>query len=121
MKSLICAAFAVALMGGTAAMAEHHGHGNMGQQDMGQQNYSGQNSMGMDFSHYDQNHQYDRVHWTRGDHFSGHYVAVDDWQGRHLRRPPHGYHWVQNDDGDYILVAITSSIILDMMLNGMRH
>jgi len=115
MKGLICAAFSLALLSGTAAMAEHHDHGNMGQP------YNGQNSMGVDFNHFDQHHQYDRVHWTRGDHFSGHYVVVDDWRGHHLRKPPRGYHWVQTDDGDFILVAVTTGIILDLMLNGMQH
>ena len=125
MKGLLCTAFALSLLAGTAAMAASQGHGTMGHGNMGQGNmgqpYSGQNSMGMDFSHFDQHHQYDRVHWTRGDHFSGHSIAVDDWRGHHLRKPPRGYHWVQNDDGDFILVAITSSIILDLMLNSMHH
>ncbi len=100
MKRLICVTFALSLLGGTAAIADEHGH---------------------DYNRYDNNHQYDRAHWGRGDHFSGHYQGVDDWQGHHLRRPPRGYHWVQTDDGDYILVAITSGIIFDMMLNGGRQ
>lgn len=100
MKRLICTAFALALLGGTAAMADEHDR---------------------DYNRYDEHHQHDRAHWGRGDHFSGHYIAVDDWRGHHLRRPPHGYHWVQNDDGDYILVAVTSGIILDLMLNGGHH
>ena len=120
MKGMICAAFALALMGGTAALAASHDRGAMGHDNMGQ-DYHGQNSMGMDFNHYDQNHQYDRAHWGRGDHFSGHYVSVEDWGGHHLRKPPRGYHWVQTDDGDFILVAVTTGIILDLMLNGPHH
>ncbi len=105
MKCFICTAFALALLGGTAAWADEHGH------DFG----------GRDFNRYDEHHQHDRAHWGRGDHFSGHYMPVEDWRGHHLRRPPRGYHWVQNDDGDFILVAITSGIILDLMLGGDRH
>jgi len=125
MKGMMCTAFVLALLGGTAALADDHGHNNMGPGNMNHgnmgQGYNGQNSMGMDFNHFDQNHQYDRAHWGRGDHFSGHYVALDDWRGHHLRKPPRGYRWVQTDDGDFILVAITSGIILDLMLNGGRH
>lgn len=49
------------------------------------------------------------------DYRSKQYV-VDDWQGHGLRRPPRGYHWVQNG-GDYLLVAITTGIILELLLN----
>lgn len=96
MKRIMCLAFAMSLVGGTAAMADEHGH---------------------DFYRHDESHQYDRVHWSRGDHFSGHYVEVTDWRNRHLRRPPRGYRWVQTDDGDFVLVAISTGIILDLMMN----
>lgn len=42
--------------------------------------------------------------------------VVDDWQSHGLRRPPRGYHWVQNGS-DYLLVAMTTGIILDLLLN----
>jgi Ni/Co efflux regulator RcnB len=42
--------------------------------------------------------------------------VVNDWRGHGLRRPPHGYHWVQNGS-DYVLVAITTGIILELLLN----
>jgi Ni/Co efflux regulator RcnB len=42
--------------------------------------------------------------------------VVDDWRGHHLRQPPRGYHWVQSG-GDYILVAIATGIILEILLN----
>lgn len=95
-KRMIAAAVALSLCGGVVAIAGEHDH---------------------DFYRHDVNHQYDRVHWGRGDHFSGHYVVVDDWRGHHLRRPPHGYRWVETDDGDFVLVAISTGIILDMMMN----
>ena len=44
-----------------------------------------------------------------------HYV-VDDWRAHHLSAPPRGYHWVQTG-GDYVLVAITTGIILNLLLN----
>ena len=54
----------------------------------------------------------DRIH---PDHRSKQYV-VDDWRGHGLRRPPRGYQWVQNG-GDYLLVAVTTGIILELLLN----
>ncbi len=48
--------------------------------------------------------------------FRGHQYVVEDWRGHHLRQPPRGYHWVQNG-GDYLLVAIASGVILDLLLN----
>jgi len=44
--------------------------------------------------------------------------AVNDWQQRNLRRPPHGYHWVRDDNNNYFLAAVTTGLILDLMLNG---
>jgi Ni/Co efflux regulator RcnB len=42
--------------------------------------------------------------------------VVDDWRSHNLRAPPRGYHWVQTG-GDYVLVAIATGIILQLLLN----
>ena len=42
--------------------------------------------------------------------------VVDDWRGHHLSAPPRGYHWVQTGS-DYVLVAIATGIILELLLN----
>lgn len=42
--------------------------------------------------------------------------VVDDWRGHHLSAPPRGYHWVQTG-GDYVLVAIATGVILQLLLN----
>jgi Ni/Co efflux regulator RcnB len=42
--------------------------------------------------------------------------VVDDWRGHRLSAPPRGYHWVQTG-GDYVLVAITTGIILQIFLS----
>lgn len=42
--------------------------------------------------------------------------VVDDWRGHHLSAPPRGYHWVQNGS-DYLLVAITTGVILQLLLS----
>ena len=42
--------------------------------------------------------------------------VVDDWRGHNLSAPPRGYHWVQTG-GDYVLVAIATGIIMQLLLN----
>lgn len=42
--------------------------------------------------------------------------VVDDWRAHQLSAPPRGYHWVQVG-GDYVLVAIATGIILQLMLS----
>jgi Ni/Co efflux regulator RcnB len=44
-----------------------------------------------------------------------HYV-VDDWRGHRLPPPPRGYYWVQAG-ADYVLVAIATGIILQILLS----
>lgn len=58
--------------------------------------------------------------WHRGgrvppQYRTRHYV-VSDWRGHHLSAPPRGYHWVQNGS-DYLLVAIATGVIAQMILN----
>ncbi|PFH04535.1 Ni/Co efflux regulator RcnB [Collimonas sp. PA-H2] len=47
--------------------------------------------------------------------YRGRQYVVDDWRAHHLNAPPRGYHWVQTG-GDYVLVAISTGIILQMLL-----
>jgi Ni/Co efflux regulator RcnB len=42
--------------------------------------------------------------------------VVEDWRGHRLSAPPRGYHWVQSG-GDYVLVAIATGVILQLLLN----
>jgi Ni/Co efflux regulator RcnB len=63
----------------------------------------------------------DSASWSRWGSFS---VAtawpsargIRDWKARHLRRPPRGYHWV-SVNGDYVLAAIATGVIADLLLN----
>ncbi|TAL89467.1 MAG: hypothetical protein EPN69_14250 [Rhodanobacter sp.] len=43
--------------------------------------------------------------------------VVTDWRRDRLRAPPRGYHWVRSDNGDFLLVAITTGIITDLILS----
>ncbi|MEP6505709.1 MAG: RcnB family protein, partial [Betaproteobacteria bacterium] len=42
--------------------------------------------------------------------------VVDDWRGHHLSAPPRGYHWVQAGS-DYVLAAVATGVILDVLLS----
>lgn len=43
------------------------------------------------------------------------YYVVDDWRNHRLNRPPRGHHWVQVGP-DYVLVAIATGIIVQVLL-----
>lgn len=42
--------------------------------------------------------------------------VVSDWRGRRLHQPQRGYHWVQAGN-DYLLVAIATGLIAQVLLN----
>lgn len=76
-------------------------------------------------SREDHHPMYDRGHregWYRrggrvpSEYRRGSYV-VNDWQREHLSRPRRGYHWVRGDNGDFLLVAISTGVILNILLN----
>ena len=58
--------------------------------------------------------------WHKGDRIPASYRAkryeVRDWKARHLRQPPRGYHWVAVD-GDFVLAAVATGVIADLLLN----
>ena len=78
-------------------------------------------------------HGYGQVHYRnwqdRGRHegwyHRGGYLPVEyrtryvvtDWRRDRLREPPRGYRWVRSDNGDFLMVAITTGIITDLILN----
>ncbi len=74
-----------------------------------------------------QNHRgmYDRGRsegwYKRGGHVPAEYrggsYVVTDWRARHLRQPPRGYHYVRSDNGDFLLVAITTGVIASILAN----
>ena len=59
-------------------------------------------------------------HWQQGDNLpptyrSSHY-RVSDWRSRGLPPPPSGHRWV-HVKGEYILVAVASGVIANILLN----
>ena len=59
--------------------------------------------------------------WVRGDNFNHYYrgpsYVVNDYSRYRLRPPPRGYHWVRDNGGNYLLVAIASGVIADLLLH----
>lgn len=59
-------------------------------------------------------------HYQRGDRIERIYLNdryyVNDWRARRLQAPPSGYRWV-NRDGQYLLVALATGIIANIILS----
>lgn len=60
------------------------------------------------------NHQYYQGQRLPVEYRHRQYV-VNDWRGHHLHAPPRGYQWVQSG-GDYLLVAVTTGLIMQILL-----
>jgi Ni/Co efflux regulator RcnB len=58
--------------------------------------------------------------WHRGGRIPNEYrnrqYVVNDWRGHHLSAPPRGHQWVQVGS-DYVLVAVATGIIAQLLLN----
>ena len=108
---LICSVLATSFaMSVSAQPQDHHDdHGHDGGPGQGQG--PGQHAM------------YDRGRsegWYRkGGHVPTEYnrgnYAVTDWRSQHLRQPPRGYHYVRSDNGDFLLVAVTTGVIASII------
>lgn len=60
-------------------------------------------------------------HWRKGDRLPrdryGRQYVVDDWRAYRLAPPPRGYHWM-SIGGDFLLVAITTGVIAEIVVGG---
>lgn len=58
--------------------------------------------------------------WVRGSRlppqYRGHHYVVNDWRGHRLPPPARGHHWVQYG-GDYLLVAVATGVIAQLILS----
>ncbi|HWU77322.1 MAG TPA: RcnB family protein [Rhodanobacter sp.] len=59
--------------------------------------------------------RYEHVRWVRGHRYYGPDYVVRNYGYYRLRPPPRGYRWIRADN-DFLLVAITTGVILDMAL-----
>jgi Ni/Co efflux regulator RcnB len=57
--------------------------------------------------------------WSAGQrlgYYNRRYREID-YRTYHLRAPRRGYHWVRDDDGDFILAAIATGLIASVVLS----
>jgi Ni/Co efflux regulator RcnB len=128
-KAVISAVLAVSLASGGFAFAQGRGDrgGNEQAQRGGQQdrrdNAGRQSNRGEDRGRANErhdergagpNHEFRPGQRLPVEYRHRQYV-VDDWRGHHLSAPPRGYHWVQTG-GDYVLIAIATGIIAQLLL-----
>ncbi len=106
---MMCTAMIVSTAVVQAQDRDQHGHDQRGHDQQGHD----QQGRGM----------YDRGRsegwYKRGGHvpseYRGRTYVVNDWRGQHLRQPPRGYHYVRSDNGDFLLVAITTGVIASIL------
>ncbi|MEP7187237.1 MAG: RcnB family protein [Rhodanobacter sp.] len=137
MKTRLSLLIAAAVIGMSAGpvMAQSHGQD---RDDQG--HYDKQDKH--DDKHYDRHqdkhhdrydrhddHRYSGMHdrgrhegwYKRGGHvpqeYRGGRYVVNDWHREHLRQPPRGYHWVRSDNGDFLLIAVATGVITDLLLH----
>jgi Ni/Co efflux regulator RcnB len=58
--------------------------------------------------------------WRRGERLPAFYrnrFRQVDYRSHHLRAPPRGYRYVQDDRGEILLIAIASGLIASAILN----
>jgi Ni/Co efflux regulator RcnB len=138
-KYVVCALIALSLMTGPYALAQgnndndrnNRDHQKQGQRadEQGQRNLQRQQPNRATNPGYGNNNQrYQEQERGAGpDHafhrggrmpiqYRSHQYVVEDWRSHNLSAPPRGYHWVQSGS-DYVLVAIATGIILQLLLN----
>lgn len=66
--------------------------------------------------------RYGNYGWRVGspyrNYYSGPVYVVNDYPRYHLRRPPYGHHWIRDDRGNMLLVAIATGVIAQYVLSG---
>lgn len=105
---------------------DHGNHGNHGDHGDRRDNDHGDHG-DRDYGNRGDDHRgqgmYDRGRhegWYRrggripSDYRGGNYV-VSDWRGNRLREPPRGYSWVRSDNGDFLLIALSTGIIASIL------
>ncbi len=70
---------------------------------------------------YYSRHDYrsDYRQWRRGERLPAYYrerCRPVDYRYHRLSAPPRGYHWVESDRGEYLLVGIATGVILGLAL-----
>ncbi len=124
LKSILAGAAALTLLGGGVASAQSwdHGRGHDRGYDRGYgYGYDRGDHRGWDRGEHrgwDRDNR-GRREWRRGEYWRGGYGGyyVSDPYRYHLRPAPRGYRWIRDDRGDYILAAIATGLIIDVIAN----
>ncbi|GAB3097417.1 RcnB family protein [Lysobacter terrae] len=113
LKGLVLAAsFASLLLTASVALADgdHHRHRHHHDHDDDDDDDDG-------YREYRHHHR----EYRRGERIEVVYMEpryyVDDYEYYHLRQPPRGHRWVRDEDGRFILVAVATGIIADILLH----
>ncbi|WP_250527886.1 RcnB family protein [Caballeronia sp. GAWG2-1] len=131
--ALLCATLSLAAgasfaQQGPGGPDQNHG-GGPGQKHGGPQNHGGPGQPGHGPANYGHDAPRPPEHadngprhsdWQKGQHLSqdyrDHQYVVDNYHEHGLRQPPRGYQWV-GVGGDYLLVAVASGIIAQVVLS----
>ncbi|MBI2769402.1 MAG: RcnB family protein [Burkholderiales bacterium] len=126
MNSKLAIAALIVAAGAAAGSAFAQGDGDVGAQQKAQRQFQRQQewSGNVPPGYYAQQRREQRgsgpdQRWHRGDTLPYEYrhrnYVVNDWRNHRLSAPPRGYQWVQSG-GDYLLVAIATGIIAQILL-----
>ncbi|WP_310540459.1 RcnB family protein [Phenylobacterium sp.] len=141
MKRAIAAALALSLLGGTAAMAQpaqyqrdyqgqyqqgYYGDRYDDRRDRYDDRYDDRRAYRYDErrenrrAYGQQQRHYSGHAWRRGQRLPSHYRSshyyVNDYGRYGLRAPPRGHRWVRADN-DYVLAAIATGLIIQVLAN----
>jgi Ni/Co efflux regulator RcnB len=104
-------AISLALLSATPALASvddhgrRHGHGHDGDDGDSHGKHKGR------YKHEMHRGEHVPVVYLQRDYY------VEDYRVYHLAPPPRGHRWIRTDDGKYILIAVATGIIADIILH----
>ena len=117
MKRLLTGALALSLLTGGAAMAQPDHRDDRGGYDQQRNDQRGNDRSREVHQRNDQRQAQHR--WARGERLPSNYYQdrshYVDYRSHHLRAPPRGYRWVQTDDNNFAMVAITTGLIASLI------
>ena len=110
-RLLLAAAIACLCLASTSVLAKGKGHGG---HHGGHGDHHGDHPPG-------KHKGWHKRDWHRGDRIEvieiEHHYYIDDYAHYHLRQPPRGHRWVRTPDGKFILIAVATGIIADILLH----
>ncbi len=101
---------------------DHRRNARWSQQNHNGYTYNGRWYYGPPPSAYEGRNGYEAGYrnWRRGERLPSYYQSryrQVDYRRAHLRAPPRGYRYVQDDRGEYLLVGIATGVILSIILS----